>query len=501
MPLSPVSASWILGAGESMDFNLSKADAERFARRINHEIDGYETLDAVSQADRAECLSIADINLRDDPHNAYITRFNTVGGDGPLSGVDVAVKDNIAVAGVPMTCSSRVFEGVVPRRNATVVDRLLDAGARLVGKTNMDELAYGPTSETSAFGVVTNPADDERVAGGSSSGSAAAVAEGSADVALGSDTGGSVRIPASFCGVVGFKPSWGSAPRDGFVELAHTLDHIGTLARDVETAALGFDVIGGYDARDPSSALAQKVPVGSCADGLDNVPDPTELSFGVPEELLGTHVSDHVRGRFENTITLLESVGAKVESVQLPTVDDAVFVWNAVTNVEFATALRQSGLPIGRPGPFDFSRLDAAAGGQAAAGVGFGDVVRERALVGAVLLDRYNGRHYLRARNICSALAEEFHDALEGHDALIAPTMPAVAPKIGEHKPHSYDSDDDIDIPLAYNTRPANLAGIPAVTVPDGAGGLPVGVQFIGGRYEDAHLLRVARSFELVRDS
>ncbi|GGC66746.1 amidase [Haloferax sulfurifontis] len=484
-----------------MDFDLSEADAERFAQRISDEIHGYETLDTLSQPDADESLSIRDVDEHDDPHNAYITSFTTEGGDGPLRGVDVAVKDNLAVAGVPMTCGSRVFEGVVPRRNATVVARLVDAGARLVGKTNMDELAYGPTSETSAFGVVTNPADDERVAGGSSSGSAAAVAEGSADLAIGSDTGGSVRIPASFCGVVGFKPSWGAVPRDGFVDLAPTLDHIGTLAPDVETTALGFDVIGGYDARDPSSALARDIPVGSCADGLTDVPDPEELSFGVPAELLSTHVSDHVRERFEETIATLESSGATVESVRLPTVDDAVFVWNAVTNVEFAAALRRTGLPLERPGPFDLSRLDAAAGRQATAGVGFGDIVRERALVGAVLLDRYDGRHYIRARNVCSTLADEFADALYGHDALVAPTMPVVAPKIGERKPHSYDSDDGLDVPLAYNTRPANLAGVPAVTVPDGSDGLPVGVQFLAGRYEDAHLLRVARSFEKIRDA
>lgn len=501
MPLSPVSARWILEVGATMDFGLSEADAERFARRINEEIDGYEALDALSESDVDDSLSIHDVDVDDDPHNAYITSFSTEGGDGPLRGVDVAVKDNLAVAGVPMTCGSRVFEGVVPRRNATVVDRLVDAGAQLVGKTNMDELAYGPTSETSAFGVVTNPADNERVAGGSSSGSAAAVAEGSATLAIGSDTGGSVRIPASFCGVVGFKPSWGAVPRDGFVDLAYTLDHIGTLASDVETAALGFDVIGGYDVRDPSSALARKIPVGSCADGLVDAPDPTTLSFGIPDELLGTHVSDTVRERFEDTIATLESAGATVESVRLPTVDDAVFVWNAVTNVEFAASLRRRGLPLGRPGPFDFSRLDAAAGRQATAGAGFGDVVQERALVGAVLLERYDGRHYTRARNVCSTLAEEFDDALDGHDALIAPTMPVVAPKIGKHEPHSYDSDDDIDVPLAYNTRPANLAGVPALTVPDGADGLPVGVQFMAGRYEDATLLRIARTFEQVRDS
>ncbi|SFG84885.1 amidase [Halopelagius inordinatus] len=513
MPLSSVSAEWVAEAGDAMGFDLSTADAERFARGVNDEIGGYAALDELAPADAAESIAVRDVRAPEedeDPHNAYITAFVAGGDDdGPLSGVDVAVKDNIAVAGVPMTCGSRVFEGVVPRRNASIVDRLLSAGARLVGKTNMDELAYGPTSETSGFGPVTNPADDARVAGGSSSGSAAAVAEGSADLALGSDTGGSVRIPASFCGVVGFKPSWGAVPRDGFVDLAYTLDHVGPLAPDVETAALGFDVIGGYDARDPSSAAATEIPIGDCAAGLDDAPEVSDLSFGVPEELLSSHVSDEVRERFESAIATLESAGATVESVRLPTVEDAVYVWNAITNVEFAAALRRNGLPIERPGPFDTSRYDAASARQSAAGVGFGDVVRERALVGAALLDRYDGRHYTRARNVCATLKAEFEDALDGRDALVCPTMPVVAPEVGAWQPHSYDADDQdaLNVPLAYNTRPMDLAGVPAVTVPDesDAGGddadaLPVGVQFVGGMHEDAHLLRVARAFERARD-
>jgi amidase/aspartyl-tRNA(Asn)/glutamyl-tRNA(Gln) amidotransferase subunit A len=520
MDLSPVSAAWVAAAGESMGFDLSAADAERFARGVNDEIDGYASLDELAPADASPSVAVSDVRTTDadgDPHNAYITAFEAEGdADGPLSGAAVAVKDNIAVAGVPMTCGSRVFEGVVPRRNAAVVDRLLDAGARLVGKTNMDELAYGPTSETSGFGPVTNPADPERVAGGSSSGSAAAVAEGSADLALGSDTGGSVRIPSSFCGVVGFKPSWGAVPRDGFVDLAYTLDHVGPIARDVETAALGFDVIGGYDARDPSSALADRVPIGECAAGLADAPDPADLSLGVPAELLGDHVSARVRERFEAAVGALEAAGATVETVRLPTVEDAVYVWNAITNVEFAAALRRNGLPIERPGPFDLSRYDAAGARQSAAGVGFGDVVRERALVGAALLDGYDGRHYTRARNVCSRLKDEFDAALDGRDALVSPTMPVVAPTVGAWKPHDYEADaDGLDVPLAYNTRPMDLAGVPAVTVPDGNGGgddgggdgndesaddLPVGIQFAAGPFEDAGVLRVARTFERVRD-
>ncbi|RDI70222.1 Asp-tRNA(Asn)/Glu-tRNA(Gln) amidotransferase subunit GatA [Halopelagius longus] len=496
-----------------MGFDLSAADAERFARGVSDELGGYAALDELAPTDASGSVAVRDVRAPgedEDPHNAYITAFSMESGDGdadgPLSGVDVAVKDNLAVAGVPMTCGSRVFEGVVPRRNASIVDRLLSAAARIVGKTNMDELAYGPTSETSAFGPVTNPADGSRVAGGSSSGSAAAVAEGSADLALGSDTGGSVRIPASFCGVVGFKPSWGAVPRDGFVDLAYTLDHVGTLAPDVETAALGFDVIGGYDARDPSSALAREIPVGECASGLTDAPDPADLSLGVPEELLSDHVSEEVRERFRDAVATLESAGATVESVRLPTVEDAVYVWNAITNVEFAAALRRNGLPLERQGPFDTARYDAASARQSAAGVGFGDVVKERALVGAALLDRYDGRHYTRARNVCSTLKAEFEAALDGRDALVSPTMPVVAPEVGAWRPHEYDDADggeSLDVPLAYNTRPMDLAGVPGVTVPDGdddGDALPVGVQFVAGSYEDAELLRIARTFERVRD-
>ncbi|WP_245902842.1 amidase [Salinigranum rubrum] len=502
--LPPVSPDRVAEAGESLGFDLTDAEAERFTDSVNAELDGYAALDELASPDAARDVTVRDVTHPgegDDPHNAYVTRFVLDGADGPLAGLDVAVKDNLAVAGVPMTCGSRVFEGVIPRRNAVVVDRLLDAGARLVGKTNMDELAYGPTSETSGFGPVTNPADADRVAGGSSSGSAAAVAEGSADLALGSDTGGSVRIPASFCGVVGVKPTWGTVPRDGFVDLAPSLDHVGTLARDVETAALGLDVVGGYDPRDPASAIADRTGVGACAEALSSAPSPGDLSFGVPDELLADHVSDAVRERFEAAVSSLEAAGATVEAVSLPTVADAVYVWNAITNVEFAAALRRRSLPLDRPGPYDLARLDATAAQQSTAGVGFGDVVRERALVGAVLLDRYGGRHYTRARNVCATLLAEFEAALDGHDALVAPTMPVVAPELGAQKPHSYGESEGLDVPLAYNTRPADLAGVPAVTVPDGGDGLPVGVQFVAGRCEDRALLRVARAFERVRDA
>ncbi len=513
MPTSPLSADRVAATAASLGMDLSDAEAERFAERVNEELPGYAALDGFAGDEADRDVALRDVRYDpgpdDDPLNAFITRCTVEGADdGPLSGLDVAVKDNVALAGVPLTCGSRVFEGVVPGSNASVADRLLDAGARIVGKTNMDELAYGPTSETSQFGPVRNPADEARVAGGSSSGSAAAVAAGggsgsysgsaAVDAALGSDTGGSVRIPASFCGVVGFKPTWGAVPRDGFVDLAYTLDHIGPLARDVETAALVFDAVAGYDPRDPSSALAREIPVGECAASLSDAPEVGDLSLGVPEELFADHVSAPVRERVEGVVKSLAAAGAEIERVSLPTVPESVYVWNAITNTELAAAFRRYGIPIERPGPFDSVRTDGMAAAIRGSGVGFGDVVREKTILGSHLLDRYGGRHYVRARNACARLREEFAAALDGRDALVSPTMPVVAPELGAWQAHSYGaSDDGIDVPLAYNTRPANLAGVPAISVPAGeVDGLPIGVQFVGERSDDAHLLRVARTFE-----
>jgi amidase/aspartyl-tRNA(Asn)/glutamyl-tRNA(Gln) amidotransferase subunit A len=250
-----------------------------------------------------------------------------------------------------------------------------------------------------------------------------------------------------------------------------------------------------------AEAGASETGVGTCAEALSAAPDAVDLSLGVPDELLADHVSDEVRDRLEAAVSTLEAAGATVERVSVPTVADAVYVWNAVTNVEIVAALRRRSLPLDRPGPYDLARLDATAASQSARGVGFGDVARERALVGAVLLDRYDGRHYTRARNACAQVADEFAAALDGHDALVAPTMPVVAPELGAKKPHSYGDDDGLDVPLAFNTRPADLAGVPAVTVPDGGDGLPVGVQFVAGRCEDRTALQVARTFEQVRDA
>jgi len=473
-------------------------DADRLAGAVNDELAGYDALAGIAPRGMDDPVTGVTIDPGPDadPLNAFLATFDPPeAGSGPLENISVAVKDNTAVAGVPMTCGSRVFESAVPGRHATVVRRLVDAGTALVGKTNMDELAYGPTGETSAFGPVANPGDREHVAGGSSAGSAAAVAAGDVDAALGTDTGGSVRIPASFCGVVGVKPSWGAVPRTGVVELAYTLDHVGPLARDVETAARVLDAVSGPDDGDPSSAHARRLS-GTAAEAVAEPPDPGELSLGLPEELFADHVSAAVERRTRAVAAALEDAGATVEPVALPTVTTAVHVWNAVTNAEFADTLAREMVPVRRRAGLDPTWQDAAGAALRARAGEFGSVVRRKALVGAALLE-HRPREYVRARGLCDRLYGEFAAALEGHDALLAPTMPVTAPRLGAWGSEAYSGADSV--PLAYNTRPADLAGVPAVSVPGGeAGGLPVGVQVVGDRYEDHALLGVARAVEVL---
>jgi amidase/aspartyl-tRNA(Asn)/glutamyl-tRNA(Gln) amidotransferase subunit A len=474
-------------------------EAEEHAAALNDGAAGYDRLKELSTPrghdDPARGVVFAP-SQADDPLNAFTSLFDPFPAEGPLSDLELAVKDNMAVAGVPMTCGSRVFESAVPARHATVVRRLLEAGARLVGKTNMDELAYGPTSETSGYGPVRNPADREHVAGGSSSGSAAAVADGRIDAAIGSDTGGSVRIPASFCGVVGFKPTWGAIPRTGMVELSYTLDHVGPMARDVRTTARVFDAISGPDPKDPSSERAARLE-GSAVEAVDDPPDIGDLSFGLPAELFADHVDDAVASCVRYVVDAVEAAGASVTEVSIPAIDYSVDVWNTITNTEFAATLRADLVPVRRRVAVDPTWHDAAASAMASHAEEFGTVVRRKATTGAKLLDEGAGA-YVRARTVAKLIADQFATATADHDALLAPTMPVTAPKIGRWSADSYSAETaDYDVPLAYNTRSADLAGVPAVTLPcDRIDGLPVGFQLLGEEYADNVLFGIARAIE-----
>ncbi|MFB6170839.1 MAG: amidase [Haloarculaceae archaeon] len=501
MPLSfaELTAAEVQELAEGANVGIADTEAGAFAEILNEQLPEYADLDELSSdrtsGRRPEGEVTFDPGPDEDPLNAWISRFELGGGGGPLAGLDVGLKDNVAVAGVPMTCGSRVFEAAVPQRHAVVTERLLNAGARIVGKTNMDELAYGPTSETSQFGPVSTPVDTDHVAGGSSSGSGAAVAAGEIDAALGSDTGGSIRIPAAWCGAVGFKPSWGMVPRPGFVELAYTLDHVGPIAKDVETAALVFDAIAGRHRGDPSSAAATTLPE-SCAAGLEDAPAVEDLTLGVPEELFGPHVESGVRSATRRVVDGLEAEGATVEEVSLSWVPDSVAVWDAITNAEFVDALRSFAVSVRRRTPMDPAWQDAAAAAIRANGDRFGDIVRRKAALGMHLVDDREGRPYVRACELRRRMENEYRQTVGGYDALVAPTMPITAPEIGAWGADPYRG-NTIDVPIAFNTRPADLVGAPAVSLPIAEhDGLPVGVQFMGDVEDDARLLAVARTVE-----
>ncbi|PSP41686.1 Asp-tRNA(Asn)/Glu-tRNA(Gln) amidotransferase GatCAB subunit A [Halobacteriales archaeon QH_10_70_21] len=416
-------------------------------------------------------------------HNAFITDAEIEPtGSGPLDGVTVAVKDNISTAGVRTTCGSAMLEEYVPPYDATVVGRLKAAGATIVGKTNMDEFGMGTTTETSAFGPTENPAAPGRVPGGSSGGSAAAVAAGDADLALGSDTGGSVRCPAAFCGVVGIKPTYGLVSRYGLVAYANSLEQIGPLAPTVEGAAELLDVIAGVDERD---ATTREPPEGlpeSYADAADG--DVEGLTVGVPTELL-EGADEGVRATFEAALGALRDRGATTESVSLPSVETAVQAYYVIAMSEASSNLaRFDGV---RYGPATDAEGDWNDSFAAVREAGFGEEVKRRILLGTYALSAgYHDKYYKQAQDARAWVKQDFDEAFEAVDVLASPTMPVPPFELGE------SLDDPLQMYLAdANTVPVNLANLPAVSVPAGetdAG--PVGLQLVGPAFGEETVIR-----------
>ncbi|CCQ35850.1 aspartyl/glutamyl-tRNA(Asn/Gln) amidotransferase subunit A [Natronomonas moolapensis 8.8.11] len=424
-------------------------------------------------------------------HNAFITETHIEGDDdGPLAGRTVAVKDNISTDGVETTCGSAALEGYVPPYDATVVERLRDAGATIVGKTNMDEFGMGTTTETSAFGPVENPAAEGRVPGGSSGGSAAAVASGEADLALGSDTGGSVRCPAAFCGVVGIKPTYGLVSRYGLVAYANSLEQIGPLAPTVEAAAELLEVLAGPD---PNDATTREPPAdvdtdyAAAADG-----DVSGLTVGIPTELL-EGADEGVRAVFEDAIDDLESKGATTETVSLPSVETAVQAYYVIAMSEASSNLaRFDGVRYGRSGEGDdgdnWNESFAAA-----REIGFGEEVKRRVLLGTYALSAgYHDKYYKKAQDARAWVKQDFEEAFESVDVLASPTMPVPPFERGE------SLEDPLQMYLAdANTVPINLANLPAISVPAGETDEgPVGLQLVGPAFREATLVRAGSALE-----
>ncbi|SMO42361.1 aspartyl/glutamyl-tRNA(Asn/Gln) amidotransferase subunit A [Balnearium lithotrophicum] len=404
-----------------------------------------------------------------------------------LFGIPISIKDNINVENVRMTCASKILENFVSPYDATVVKRLRERGAIFVGKNNLDEFAMGSSTETSYFGPTRNPWDLERVPGGSSGGSAAAVAARSALASLGSDTGGSIRQPAAFCGVVGLKPTYGRVSRYGLTAFASSLDQIGPITKSVEDAAYLLNVISGQDSKDATSA---KVPVPNFLEALNG--EVKGLKAGVPKEYFIEGIDPQVKESVLNAIKLLEKLGVEVREVSLPNTKYAVETYYIIAPAEASSNLgRYDGVRYTFRAENYKDLIDMYCKTRAE---GFGDEVKRRIMIGTYTLSAgYYDAYYLRAQKVRTLIYQGFQNAFSEVDFLVTPVTPETAFKIGEK------TDDPIKMYLSdIFTIAVNLAGLPAISLPCGFDdkGLPIGVQLIGKAFDEGTILKVANVLE-----
>lgn len=436
-----------------------------------------ETLHAFLQIDRVGALArVDDLDARRDESL-----------NGALGAVPVAIKDNICVRGLQNSCGSRILGDYQPPYNATVIERLLDSGAIIVGKTNCDEFAMGSSNENSAYGPVRNPWDTERVPGGSSGGSSAAVAARIVPVALGSDTGGSVRQPASLCGIVGVKPTYGRVSRYGLVAFGSSLDQVGVFATNTSDAALTLSVIAGRDARDATTA---DVPVPDYVSQLTG--DVRGARIGVPRALFGEGLDADVRASVEAAIETYRTLGAEVVDVELPHAKYAIAVYYIIATAEASSNLaRYDGVRYGFRAEETGTLREMY---RRTREEGFGAEVKRRIMLGTyVLSSGYYDAYYLKAQKVRALLKQDFTRAFESCDAIITPTSPTTAFLLGEK------TDDPLAMYLNdIYTVTANLAGIPGLSIPCGlsASGLPIGMQLLGTHWSEATLFRLAHAYE-----
>jgi len=419
-----------------------------------------------------------------DKYNAYLNTTEIPGtGSGILAGIRVSIKDNISTKDIETTCASKILKGYIPPYDAHAVTLLKNAGASIAGKTNMDEFGMGSTTENSAFGPALNPHDTTRVTGGSSGGSAAAVAGGLVSMALGSDTGGSIRCPAAWCGIVGLKPSYGRVSRFGLIAYANSFEQIGPLASNVRDVAKLFSVIAGHDKKDSTS-------VSKPYDGKVTA-DIRGKIIGIPKEYFGEGVDASVAAKVREAITKLEELGASAVEVSLPSMKYALPAYYVTCTCEASSNLdRFDGVRYGPEPEMNLPWHDAYTKVREA---GFGQEVKRRILLGTFALSAgYYGKYYVKAQHARQLIAKDFAAALKTCDFLAGPTMPNVAPKIGE-----LTSDPLLMYQADILTVPVNIAGIPAISVPCGtAHGMPVGLQLMGRMFGEESLLNAALAFE-----
>ncbi len=456
--------------GEMSALELTRAVQERI-EEVEGRVRAYVTL-TLEEALRAAREADDRMRRGQDP--------------GGVAGLPMAVKDVLCTRGVRTTCASRMLRDYVPVYDATVISRLRDQGLTMIGKANMDEFAMGSSTENSFFQVTRNPWDLERVPGGSSGGSAAAVAAGEALWALGSDTGGSIRQPASFCGLVGLKPTYGLVSRYGLVAFASSLDQVGPITRDVRDCALLLSLIAGHDHRDSTSL---KVEIPDYQAGLGG--GVRGMRMGVPVELMGEGLAPGVRSRMEESFRLLEGLGAELEETSLPSLEYALSAYYIIAPAEASSNLaRFDGVRYGYRAEGAEDVLQMYGRTRAA---GFGPEVKRRIMLGTYALSAgYYEAYYGQAQKVRTLIIEDFRKAFSRYDILLSPTSPTVAFRVGEK------TADPLSMYLSdVCTIPVNLAGIPAMSIPCGLDeGMPVGLQMMAPPLQEARLLQAAHALE-----
>lgn len=475
---------------------IQKLTAVSLGKKIKEkEISVREALDAV----------FAQIDQTEDRYHAYVTldkegaykqadavqeKIDKGELTGALAGVPVAIKDNMCTKGVLTTCSSKILENYIPTYTASAVQNLTDAGCVIIGKTNMDEFAMGSTTETSAYGVTKNPWNTEHVPGGSSGGSCAAVAAGEVPMALGSDTGGSIRQPSSFCGVTGMKPTYGTVSRYGLIAYGSSLDQIGPVAKDVTDCAALLQTVASYDAKDATSMKRDDYDFMSALKE-----DVSDLKIGIPNSCFGEGLDPQVKESILKAADVLKARGAEVEYFDLDLIDYAIPAYYVIASAEASSNLeRFDGVKYGfrakeYEGLHDMYKKSRSEG--------FGPEVKRRIMLGSfVLSSGYYDAYYLKALRTKALIKKEFDRAFEKYDMILSPAAPSTAPRLGE------SLSDPLQMYLGdIYTVSVNLAGLPGITVPCGMDdkGLPIGMQLIGDCFSEKKLFRAAYTYEQVR--
>lgn len=477
----------------------------------NHSISTLHNLLIKKEIKSSEIVESVFEHISDSSLNCYITLFEDSArkkakeldkkGDYPevLTGIPIAIKDNICMKGEPTTCGSKILKNFIPPYNATVIEKLENLGVIFIGKTNMDEFAMGSSTENSYFGPTLNPIDNDYVPGGSSGGSAAAVANKEVICALGSDTGGSIRQPASFCGIFGLKPTYGRVSRYGLVAFASSLDQIGPLAKNTQDIAILLSAIAGRDVKD-STSRDKEAP--SFLDNLNS--NIKGIKIGIPKEYFTEGLSDDVRISIENAINIFKDLGATTEQISLPHTEYAIATYYLIATAEASSNLaRYDGVKYGYRSSLPDGRQAGAIGHreklkemyEQTRKEGFGDEIKRRIMLGTFGLQTgYYDEYYLKAREVRDIIKSDFDDAFERVDIILTPTYPIPPFKLGEK------IEDPLEMYLSdIFTVSVNLAGLPAISVPiriQNSNELPIGVQLIGRAFCEQDILNCAYAYE-----